>query len=141
MDEYGSFEGVVTAADVLEAIVGDPADAEAQPGGGDGERDGALVMDGMMPVDELKSRLALPDLPAEGSYHTLGGTGAGAAAAGAAGGGPHRVFRLAVRGAGDGRPAGRQGARQPRAGGRKARCPRHHPPVRRARRARHTLGR
>jgi putative hemolysin len=32
-----------------------------------------LVMDGMMPTDELKSRLMLPDLPAEGSYHTMGG--------------------------------------------------------------------
>ena len=32
MDEYGSFEGVVTAADVLEAIVGDPSDAEAAAG-------------------------------------------------------------------------------------------------------------
>jgi putative hemolysin len=73
MDEYGSFEGVVTAADVLEAIVGDPSDAEAQPGGTTGEAEGALVMDGMMPVDELKARLALPDLPAEGSYHTLAG--------------------------------------------------------------------
>ena len=30
-------------------------------------------MDGLMPVDELKSRLELPDLPAAGSYHTLGG--------------------------------------------------------------------
>jgi putative hemolysin len=30
-------------------------------------------MDGMMPVDELKARLSLPDLPAEGSYHTLAG--------------------------------------------------------------------
>jgi putative hemolysin len=30
-------------------------------------------MDGMMPVDEVKSRLSLPDLPAEGSYHTLAG--------------------------------------------------------------------
>jgi putative hemolysin len=73
MDEYGSFEGVVTAADVLEAIVGDPSDAEAQPGGATGEAEGALVMDGMMPVDELKARLVLPDLPAEGSYHTLAG--------------------------------------------------------------------
>jgi putative hemolysin len=73
MDEYGSFEGVVTAADVLEAIVGDPTDSETQIGenGTDGET--SLVMDGMMPVDELKSRLALPDLPAEGSYHTLAG--------------------------------------------------------------------
>ena len=73
MDEYGSFEGVVTAADVLEAIVGDPHDAEPQPGGEAGEAQGALVMDGLMPVDEAKSRLALPDLPAEGSYHTLAG--------------------------------------------------------------------
>jgi len=73
MDEYGSFEGVVTAADVLEAIVGDPTDAEPQAGGAAGTGDGALVMDGMMPVDELKSRLSLPDLPAEGSYHTLAG--------------------------------------------------------------------
>jgi putative hemolysin len=73
MDEYGSFEGVVTAADLLEAIIGDPTDAEAQPGGGEGGGETALVMDGMMPVDELKSRLSLPDLPAEGSYHTLAG--------------------------------------------------------------------
>ena len=73
MDEYGSFEGVVTAADVLEAIVGDPSDAEAEftSTGPDGET--TLTLDGMMPVDEVKSRLALPDLPAEGSYHTLAG--------------------------------------------------------------------
>ncbi len=32
MDEYGSFEGVVTAADMLEAIVGDPAGPEHQDG-------------------------------------------------------------------------------------------------------------
>ena len=73
MDEYGSFEGVVTAADVLEAIVGDPTDAEAQQADAAGEGEGTLVMDGMMPVDELKARLSLPDLPAEGSYHTLAG--------------------------------------------------------------------
>jgi putative hemolysin len=73
MDEYGSFEGVVTAADVLEAIVGDPSDAEAQPGAEAGEGETALVLDGLMPVDELKARLMLPDLPAEGSYHTLAG--------------------------------------------------------------------
>jgi len=73
MDEYGSFEGVVTAADVLEAIVGDPTDAEPQEAGEAGNGDSSLVMDGMMPVDELKSRLSLPDLPAEGSYHTVAG--------------------------------------------------------------------
>ena len=73
MDEYGSFEGVVTAADVLQAIVGDPTDTAEQPAGAAGEGEGALVMDGLMPVDEAKSRLQLPDLPAEGSYHTLAG--------------------------------------------------------------------
>ncbi len=74
MDEYGSFEGVVTAGDVLEAIIGDiqepgygtPSQAADQIGG-------EMLMDGMTPVDELKARLLLPDLPAEGSYHTLAG--------------------------------------------------------------------
>lgn len=73
MDEYGSFEGLVTAADVLEAIVGDPTDAEQHAVEGSTGGETTLVMDGMMPVDELKSRLSLPDLPAEGSYHTLAG--------------------------------------------------------------------
>ncbi len=70
MDEYGSFEGVVTAADVLEAIVGDLERPEGEDGAGLGD---VMLMDGMMPVDELKSRLSLPNLPAQGSYHTLGG--------------------------------------------------------------------
>jgi putative hemolysin len=73
MDEYGSFEGVVTAADVLEAIVGDPTDLSPESGGGEPDWEAGMVMDGLMPVDELKNRLALPDLPAEGSYHTLAG--------------------------------------------------------------------
>ncbi len=73
IDEYGSFEGVVHAADIMEAIVGDPTDAELHPATEPGGADQVVVMDGMMPVDELKARLILPDLPAEGSYHTLAG--------------------------------------------------------------------
>jgi putative hemolysin len=74
LDEYGSFEGVVTAADVLQAIVGDPDDTSRGPEGGAGEKaEGPMVLDGAMAVDEVKARLELPDLPAEGSYHTLGG--------------------------------------------------------------------
>ena len=72
MDEYGSFEGLVTAADVLEAIVGDPSDTDS-PTPVAGIAETTLIADGMMPVDELKARLGLPDLPAEGSYHTLAG--------------------------------------------------------------------
>jgi putative hemolysin len=32
-----------------------------------------MLLDGMTPVDEIKARLGLPTLPAEGSYHTLAG--------------------------------------------------------------------
>ncbi|MDR3523835.1 MAG: hemolysin family protein [Acetobacteraceae bacterium] len=73
MDEYGSFEGLVTAADVLEAIVGEAVAAQDVDAQAESERLGVYQLDGMMPVDELKSRLDLPDLPAEGSYHTLAG--------------------------------------------------------------------
>lgn len=73
MDEYGSFEGVVTASDLLAAIVGDPTDTAEEAGDGTANAEGALLLDGMMPVDELKARLDLPELPAEGSYHTLAG--------------------------------------------------------------------
>ncbi len=74
MDEYGSFEGVVTAADVLEAIIGDTAEpGYGTPSQAADQVGGEMMMDGMTPVDELKARLMLPDLPAEGSYHTLAG--------------------------------------------------------------------
>lgn len=73
MDEYGSFEGVVTAADVLEAIVGDPADISASTANGLEGGESEIEFDGMMPVDELKARLNLPTLPAEGTYHTTAG--------------------------------------------------------------------
>jgi putative hemolysin len=74
IDEYGSFEGVVTAADVLQAIVGDVAEPGfTSPSQAAEQIGGTLMMDGMTPVDELKARLLLPDLPAEGSYHTLAG--------------------------------------------------------------------
>ncbi len=73
IDEYGSFEGVVTAADVLEAIIGDAADSVQATAAAAFEATGEFFLDGMMPVDELKARLGLPDLPSEGSYHTLAG--------------------------------------------------------------------
>jgi putative hemolysin len=72
LDEYGSFEGMVTAADVLEAIVGDSEDAGPKEGAPEAAAD-VYELDGLMPVDETKVRLHLPDLPNEGTYHTLGG--------------------------------------------------------------------
>jgi putative hemolysin len=73
MDEYGSFEGVVTAADVLQAIVGDASGPDHQDVVPGPEGETTMTLDGMTPVDEMKARLDLPDLPAEGSYHTLAG--------------------------------------------------------------------
>jgi putative hemolysin len=74
VDEYGTFEGVVTAADVLEAIVGEfVEDAPDASPGITRREDGTLLLDGGLPTDELKHELGLATLPDEGDYHTLAG--------------------------------------------------------------------
>ena len=76
LDEYGSFEGVVTASDVLEAIVGELGPVEVRdekPGEAVRRSDGSLLLDGMMPSDELRAQLDLPPLPYQGTYHTVAG--------------------------------------------------------------------
>jgi putative hemolysin len=67
------FPDTVTALDALHAIVGD-AEVKRAPGEPEplaGEE--VLSLEGGTPVDELKARLDLPALPAEGSYHTVAG--------------------------------------------------------------------
>jgi putative hemolysin len=71
LDEYGSFEGMITLGDLLEAIVGDPEDLRPGPHGDLAPAN--LEMDGLTPIDEVMARLNLNDAPAEGSYHTLAG--------------------------------------------------------------------
>jgi len=72
-DEYGQFEGVVTNADILEAIVGDfrtdegPVEPEAVQ-----RDDGSWLISGSMPADEMAERLSIA-LPPERSYHTAAG--------------------------------------------------------------------
>ncbi|MDI3307070.1 MAG: hemolysin family protein [Acetobacteraceae bacterium] len=75
LDEYGSFEGVVTASDLLEAIIGEigPQEEPEQPEGAVRRADGSLLLDGMMPSDELRAQLDLPPLPYQGTYHTVAG--------------------------------------------------------------------
>lgn len=74
VDEYGSFEGIVTAVDMLEAIVGEVAGEVAQGGPSCTRRpDGSWLMDGLLPADEVRSRLGLTSLPGEGDYNTLAG--------------------------------------------------------------------
>ena len=75
VDEYGAVQGVIAERDVLEAITGElgnPADEDAWAV----ERaDGSWLLDGLIPVPELKDRLELKELPEEdrGRYNTLAG--------------------------------------------------------------------
>lgn len=73
LDEYGHFEGVVTAADLLEAIAGEFAESEG-PAEPDYVRrkDGSYIVSGSMPADELADLLTIK-LPKERDYHTVAG--------------------------------------------------------------------
>jgi putative hemolysin len=75
VDEYGVVQGLLTPRDLLEAITGElqvgaQADAWATQ-----REDGSWLLDGVMPLDELKSRLEMAGLPGEerGRYNTLAG--------------------------------------------------------------------
>jgi putative hemolysin len=72
-DEYGAFEGVVTAADILEAIVGAFHSEEGPPEPAYITRaDGSLLIAGWMPVDEFGDLLSVTVPPHRG-YHTVAG--------------------------------------------------------------------
>jgi putative hemolysin len=75
VDEYGVVQGLLTPLDLLEAITG-----ELQPGAqidawATQREDGSWLLDGLMPVGELKVRLGLDELPDEdrGRYNTVAG--------------------------------------------------------------------
>jgi putative hemolysin len=73
VDEYGSFEGAVTADDMRDAMFGKTGTSSLPISGSMPMPDISLLLNGLMSIDEVKLRLGLPKLPAEGSYHTLGG--------------------------------------------------------------------
>jgi len=72
-DEYGQFEGLVTNADILEAIAGafrtDAGSVEPEAVQRD---DGSWLISGGMPADEMADRLSIA-LPPRRSYHTAAG--------------------------------------------------------------------
>ena len=75
VDEYGVVQGLMTPMDMLEAITG-----ELQPGAqvdawATQRDDGSWLIDGVMPVSELKARLDIRELPEEsrGRYNTVAG--------------------------------------------------------------------
>jgi len=75
VDEYGEVQGVITVRDVLEAITGEFTPTTASDAWAVMRDDGSWLMDGLIPVPELKDRLDLKDLPDEGRgrYNTLAG--------------------------------------------------------------------
>jgi len=72
-DEYGTFQGVVTSADILEAIVGGfhTEEGPAEPAAVR-RNDGSYLISGWMPVVEFANLLKL-SLPASRQYQTIAG--------------------------------------------------------------------
>ena len=75
VDEYGVVQGLLTPLDMLEAITGELSPHAAVDAWATQREDGAWLVDGAMPVAELKSRLGIDDLPDEdkGRYNTVAG--------------------------------------------------------------------
>ncbi len=75
VNEFGQAEGLVTMSDLLSAVVGDvPSSVDEMPLAVQRE-DGSWLLDGLLPLDEMKEKLGLTGLPEEdlGNYHTVGG--------------------------------------------------------------------
>jgi putative hemolysin len=71
-DEYGHFEGIVTPADVLEAIAGVfRSDVEGEPQAAPRD-DGSWLLAGWMQADEMADQLGIT-LPSRRSYQTVAG--------------------------------------------------------------------
>jgi len=76
IDEYGGVQGIVTLYDVLESIMGDiPQDELDTEQEAIKRADGSWLFDGLLPIDELKEKLDLDELPGESKagYQTLSG--------------------------------------------------------------------
>ena len=76
IQEYGDIEGLLTFNDILEAIVGDISSRDELDHPQVVKReDGSWLLDGMLPIDELKELLNVRVLPEEssGDYETLAG--------------------------------------------------------------------
>lgn len=75
IDEYGEVEGIVTLQDVLEAVTGEFTPRNAEDAWAVQRKDGSWLLDGTIPIPEMKDRLELKCVPEEdkGRYHTLSG--------------------------------------------------------------------
>jgi putative hemolysin len=76
VNEFGSVEGVVTSSDLLGAVIGESVAGASESPLANRREDGSWLLDGLLPVDEMKEILAIRELlPDEETkiYHTVGG--------------------------------------------------------------------
>jgi len=75
VDEYGVVQGLMTPLDLLEAITGELQPSAQTDAWAIEREDGSWLIDGVMPVSELKARLKIRELPEEGRgrYNTAAG--------------------------------------------------------------------
>lgn len=75
VDEYGSTEGIITTADILEAIVGvipshydDAEHAQIRL-----REDGSYLVDGRTPIDEIHLQIGIEGIASDGDFETIAG--------------------------------------------------------------------
>ncbi|OAP42453.1 hypothetical protein AU381_14750 [Sinorhizobium glycinis] len=75
VDEYGSTEGIITTADILEAIVGvipsnydDIEHAHIRA-----REDGSYLVDGRTPIDEIHLQIGIEGIDSDGDFETIAG--------------------------------------------------------------------
>ncbi len=75
IDEYGETQGIVTVYDMMEAITGEFKSQHQDDSWAVQRESGDWLLDGLIPIPELKDRLGLAGVPEEekGRYHTLSG--------------------------------------------------------------------
>ena len=72
VDEYGVVQGVVTQANLLEAMAGDIPEEDGPDPFAEGG-DGSYLIEGGAPIADVVTRLRLSAELARGDYHTLAG--------------------------------------------------------------------
>lgn len=77
VSEFGLTEGIVTLDDLMYSLVGDmaPLADDSEEALAVRRADGSWLLDGLLPIDEMKDRLDIRQVPQEtlGNYHTVGG--------------------------------------------------------------------
>jgi len=71
-DEYGHFEGIITSADVLEAITGAFQEEGEEEAPYVVREDGSFLVSGWMPIDEFADKIGAP-VERDGDFETVAG--------------------------------------------------------------------